>query len=164
MPVVWNPTEELVSTKMQGSWFTFKPNSRKVMENDKCQFIESNRKETGLVILPTQFDPISDHYVEGYEKTEEGKKILVTLKEQGIENLLAFHKDIIRNNQVALRKDIAKANPQGDPARLIALEMSKGEIESLKLVSKYQKANKDNADMKIKEIQKMLEEAGPIGD
>lgn len=164
MSIVWNPTKELVSTKMQGAWFTFKPDMKKAMDEDKCRFITEHRKNEGLVVLPNEFDPMSEHYIEGYEKTPDGIAILEQKRAEGIESLLAFHRDIVKNNQVSLRKDMARANPEGDSARLIALEMSPGEIRSLELIAKYQKAKQDAGDSRIKEIQKLLDAAGPIGE
>jgi hypothetical protein len=164
MPTVWNPTKETVVTKMQGSWFTFKPDAKKSMDEDKCRFITEHRKETGLVILSPEFDPMSESYTEGYDKTPEGQAKLEEYREQGINNMLAYHRDIIRNNQVSLRKDMAKANPTGDPSRMIALEMSKGERHSLEIVAKYQRAKQDQHDSKIKEIEALLDEVGPIGE
>lgn len=164
MAIVWNPTKESVSTKMQGSWFTFKPEQRKAMDDVKCRFIEEERKETGLVVLPSKFDPMADDYSEGFDKTEEGQAILETLRAKGIENLLAYHKDVIRNNQVSLRRDMAHKYPDGDSARLTAVEMSSGELASLQIVAKYQKAKSDVQDQKVKEINKLLDTVGPLGD
>lgn len=162
--VVWNPTQETVSTKMQGAWFTFKPEAKRVMDADKGRFITENRKETGLVVLPPQFNAQADEYIEGFDKSEEGLAILEKMRHQGIDNLVNHHRDIIKNNQVSLRKDMARANPNGDANRLIALEMSPGELASLQIVSKYQKAKQDFNDQKITEINKLLEQVGPVQD
>lgn len=164
MPLVYNPTKELVSTKMQGAWFTFKPEMKKSMDADKCRYIEEARKETGLVILPNEFDPQSEHYVEGYDKTPEGLAKLEECRLQGISNLLAHHYAIMKNNQVSLRRDMAHKYPDGDSKRLTALEMSSGELESLKLVAKYQQFKQDGANTKLQEINKLLENIGPISE
>ena len=164
MALVWNPTREIVSTKIAGSWFTFKPDTRKAMDEDKCRFISENRKDTGLVILPDQFDPLSEHHIPGFDDTAEGRAVLEQKAAEGIEGLLSFHKDIIRNNQVALRKDLATKYPNGDHGRMVALEMSSGEIHSLEMVAKYQKAKEDNKDAKLKEVQKLLDAVGPMAE
>lgn len=164
MGMVWNPTKETVTTKMQGNWFTFKPDMKKRMDDEKCKFITQERKETGLVILPAQFDGENENYIEGFEKTPEGVEVLEKLRNDGINNLLDFHRTIIRNNQVSLRRDMAHRYPDGDSQRLTMLEMSPGELKSLELVAKYQKEKQDKNAQKIKEINELLEIAGPIGD
>lgn len=164
MAIIWNPTKETISTRMQGAWFTFKPDVKKTMDDAKCRFIESERKDTGLVVLPDQFDPQSEAYVEHYDKTPEGTATLEQKREEGIRNLLDYHREIIRNNQVSLRRDLAHKYPDGDSKRLTALEMSKGEIESLQLIAKYQKSKMDGNEAKINEISKLLDLVGPIGE
>lgn len=164
MPVVWNPTEEFVNTKMQGSWFSFKPNQRKQMDQDKCNFINTNRQETGLVTLPDQFDPSSESFVEGFEKSQEGMAILGELKERGINSMVNFYLDIVKNNQVSLKRDLAKDSPGTDPMKLAALEASNGEIHAMQLVKKYQARKQDNQAKKLVEVQKLMEEIGPIAD
>lgn len=164
MPKIWNPTEELVNTKMQGSWFSFKPGQMKIMDQDKANFITTNRQETGLVVLPGIFDPNDDAYVEGYEKTQEGMKILEEFREKGIENLVQFHLDIIKNNQVFSKRDLAKENPGVDALKLAAIEASPGEIKAMQLVRKYQAKKQDTQAKRIAEVQKMMEEIGPISD
>ncbi len=163
-PVVLNPTQEVVTTKMQGAWFTFKPDSRKPMDEDKCRFIAESRKDTGLVILPDQFNSMSEAYIEGFDKTAEGKAILEAKRAEGIANLLDHHKDIIRNNQVSLRKDLVAKFPTGDQGRMALLEMSEGEQNSLRMVAKYQKSKQDVNDSRVKELEKLLAEAGPVSE
>lgn len=163
MARIWNPTEEVVSTCMQGAWFTFKPGSFKTMDENKALFVMSNRKETGLVVLDGKFDPSQeDKYVEGYEKTEDGKKHLVEKREEGITNLINHHMSIVRNNQVSLRNDLAVKNPAADPIRLAALEASKGELESMRLVAKYKGKNSQSDAKKVEEVEKLIKEIGPF--
>jgi hypothetical protein len=159
---VWNPTEEKVSTMMQGAWFTFAPGTFKTMDENKCNFIRTNRKETGLIVLADQFDPSSDQYIEGYEKTEEGKALLLQAKEDGINNLVEHHMSIVHNNQVSLRNDLAHKNPAADPVRLAGLQASKGELESMRLVAKYKGKASDSPAKKLDEITKLMEKIGPL--
>lgn len=165
MAKVWNPTEEPVTTKIFGSYFEFKPNSMKTITNEHiAKFIESNRKETGLVVLPPQFDPLAeDLYIEGYEKTPEGKAALAEKRKEGIQNLINFHTQIIYNNQVSLRNDLVHKDPHTDPVKLAAINASQGELESMRLVAKYQKLRLDGNDAQVKEVEKLMDQIGPIG-
>lgn len=160
MSRIWNPTEEKVVTMMQGAWFTFQPGSFKTMDETKAGFVRSNRKESGLVVLPDEFDPSSEKYVEGFEKTEEGKKILIEKREEGINNLIEYHMMIVKNNQVSLRNDLAHKNPAADPIKLAALEASSGEIASMQLVAKYKKRNNDSSAKKVEDIEKLMQQIG----
>lgn len=162
MPVVYNPTEEFVHTQLKGSWFAFKPGGTKIMDAHMCQFIKELRKGTGLTVLSDKFDPNSDAYIEGYKNTEEGQAELLAAKQEGIANLIAHHMEVVKNNQVSLRKDLAISNPSGDPQRLAALEASPGEIASMKLVSKYQKLKLDTKGQQVAEIEKLMQDIGTI--
>ena len=161
---VWNPTEEHVSTKIHGYWFSFPPGFKKSFQRPGMgQFIEQNRKETGLVILPPEFNPNSDQFVEGFENTPEGKKILAEKRETGINNLIEFHLAIVRNNQVCLAQDIARQYGSPETGRTMAkYEASKGELESMRLVAKYKGKSQGNAQKKAEEISKLMEQIGPI--
>ena len=164
MSRIWNPTEETVETKMFGSYFTFKPGQMKTMQEHFAKFIEMNRKETGLVTLPDEFDTMNEEtYIEGYDKTPEGKEILAKKKKQGIENLLAHYSQIVYNNQVSLRRDLAHKDPHTDAVKLSAINASSGELEAMRLVAKYQKLKLDDQGAKVSEVEKLMKEIGPIG-
>lgn len=160
---VYNPTEEKVATLVQGSWFTFAPGALKTMDQVKAQFIAMHRKETGLMIVyDDRFIANSDQYTPGFEKTAEGQAVLAPLREEGINNLISHHMEVIRNNQVSLRQDLAHKYPTADAAKLAAVNASKGEVESMRLVSKYKKKNKDNDAKRVDEITKLMDEIGPF--
>ena len=160
--VVWNPTEENISTKLHGAYFTFAPNAQKIMDENKCNFIETNRKEYGLVVLPDEFNRISEKFIEGYEKTEEGKKILAEARTKGFNNLIEFHMDIIKNNQVSLRNYLAPRSPGVDPARLASLNASEGEVRSMQLVAKYKGKSSTSAAQKAASVEKLMDQIGPM--
>lgn len=165
MPKVFNPTQETVETRLFGSYFSFKPGQMKNMQRNFCDFIQSDRKDTGLVVLPAQFDPMDEeNYVEGFEKTPEGKKIIAEKTEEGIRNLIDHHLWVIRNNQISLKKDLARHDPSNDPAKLASIEASKGEIESMRLVAKYKKLRLNSEEKRFSEVDKLLEEVGPLGN
>jgi hypothetical protein len=160
---VYNPTEETVATRIQGNWFTFAPGAIKTMEASRGEFVAMHRKETGLVVVrDTRFIAGLESYEPGFEKTEEGKKILAPLKEEGISNLINALMDKIRNNQVSLRQDLAHKYPSGDAAKLAALHASDAEIEAMRLVKKYKARNKDNDARKVDEVEKLMTEIGPF--
>jgi len=159
---VWNPTEEKVNTQIQGSWFSFQPGQFKNMDESKADFIRMNRKGTGLVVLPPQFDPFSDQFIENYEKTEEGKQVLLDKKEEGIRGLIEFHMEIVKNNQVSLRNDLAIKSPAADHVKLAALNASAGEIESMRLVAKYKGKASDSAAKKVDAIESLMDQIGPV--
>lgn len=160
--VVWNPTEETISTQLQGAWFSFKPNQMKIMDDHKCRFIESNRKGTGLVVLPDQFDKSHERYVEDFEKSEEGKEIMAQKRSEGISNLIEFHMAIVQNNQVSFRNDMASRYPSGDAVKLAALNASKGELESMRMVAKYKGKQSQNDAKKVEEVQDLMKTIGPF--
>jgi hypothetical protein len=161
---IWNPTEEHVSTKIHGNWFSWAPGAKKSMIGDaKAQFVEQERKETGLVVLPPQFNPNHEQYVEGYDKTEEGKKILAEKRETGINNLIEYHLNIVRNNQVCLAQDYARhyGSPEAG-SRMAKYDASKGEMDSMRLVAKYKGKSSTNAQKKAEDIEKLMDQIGPI--
>lgn len=159
---VWNPTEEEVSTRIQGSWFSFKPNQMKTMDVEKGAFIQTHRMETGLVVLPPEFCEVREEYKPGYEQTPEGKAILEQRRGEGVQHLIDFHMSIVKNNQVSLRQDLAHKYPSADFDKLAKLEASKGELESMRLVAKYSGKAPDSGKKKVDEIDKLMKQIGPV--
>jgi hypothetical protein len=169
MGFVMNVTKEPVHTQMRGSWFKFAPGQKKHMDQHMCSFIQEHRGDTGLVVLPSEFE--TRDYEDGpaswnaaFADSAEGKEILSKKTEEGITNLLRHHKNIIRNNQFSLRQELARKYPHGDSANLALLEMSDGEKESLQVIARYQKNKMDSDETKVREIKKLLEQAGPALD
>lgn len=166
MAKVWNPTEEKVVTKIFGNFFEFKPGQMKSMNKHLCDFIAEQRQSTGLVVLPAEFGPEEDNdaYIEGFEKTPEGKAILAEKKAAGIAALVKHHLGIVYNNQVSLRRDLSRHDPgNADPSRLASIEASKGEIESMRIVAKYKAMKLDGETKKASEVEKLMNEIGPVG-
>lgn len=160
---VYNPTEEEVTTVINGSFFSWKPGQIKQMRASQATFVDTNRKETGLMVISDpRFIPAEDAYVLNFDKTEEGKKILEPLRETGIKNLIDSLMYIIRNNQVSLRQDLANKYPTGDSAKLAASYASPAEINAMRMVVKYKKKNKDNAAKQADEVEKLMSEIGPF--
>ena len=149
MAIVWNPTQDHVEVKIVGKYFTFGPGKKKVMQDNIAHFISTDRKESGLTVLPPEFEEDAD-----YEKTTAGQEIMERLKEDSITHLVNHHRRIIANNQVSLKQDLDKANLKIDPSALV----SKGEIESMRIVAKYQRAKQDTEQVKMDEVKKLMQE------
>jgi hypothetical protein len=161
---VFNPTEEEVTTTINGSFFTWKPGQIKQMRAGQADFVDTNRKELGLMKLedPRFIPAEQEKYIPGFEKTDEGKKILEPLREKGINNLIDHLMEIIRNNQVSLRQDLANKYPTGDSAKLAAAYASPAELNAMRLVAKYKKKNNSNSAKQVEEIEKLMQEIGPF--
>lgn len=148
MPIVFNATEEKQTFRAFGSWFTFNPNQTKQMNEDISRFIAENRKEHGMMVLPDEFEDPE------YKLTEEGKTKLANIKSAGIFNFLTAQRDIIKNNQVHLRKDLEMANIKTDPA----VYATDSELKAMEYVAKYQKLDKDDAQEKIDKVKNLMKE------
>ena len=160
---VYNPTEEEITTTINGSFFTWKPGQIKQMRAGQADFVDTNRKETGLVkINDPRFVPSEDSYILNFDKTEEGKKVLEPLKEQGINNLVKHLMYIVRNNQVALRQDLANKYPTGDSAKLAASYASPAELDAMRKVVKYKKKTDSNDARQVEEVEKLMQQIGPM--
>lgn len=160
---VYNPTEEEVTTTINGHFFTWKPGQIKQMRAGQAMFVDTNRKETGLVTVEDpRFIPSEESYILNFDKTEEGKKVLEPLRERGIKNLIDNLMFVIRNNQVSLRQDLANKYPTGDSSKLAAAYASPAEVNAMRLVVKYKKKNKDNAAKQADEVERLMAEIGPF--
>jgi hypothetical protein len=161
---VYNSTEEEITTTIHGNFFTWKPGQIKQMRASAAQFVNTNRKDLGLVLIedPRFIPADQEAYIPGFEKTKEGQAILAPLKELGINNLINALSEVIRNNQVSLRQDLAAKYPTGDSGKMAAAAASKGEIEAMRLVAKYKKRTPDNVARQVDEIEKLMNEIGPV--
>ncbi len=160
---VYNPTEEEITTTINGNFFTWKPGQIKQMRAHQASFVDSSRQELGLVVISdARFIPSEDAYIMNFDKTEEGKQVLEPLREKGINNLIQHLSTVVRNNQVALRQDLANKYPTGDSAKLAAAHASPGELEAMRKIVKYKKKTKDNAAKQIEEVQNLMNQIGPF--
>lgn len=158
MPTVVNATKEEITIKVVGNYFKFGPEKSKVMNADIASWIQTNpgAKGCGLAVIP-------DLYQEGEEVEEVSsaelkarKDAQAELRAQACENALTEYLDkyrrVIYNNQVSLKQDLGKANIQADPS----VFASKGELEAMRLVAKYQKTAEDTEQLKIDEVKKLM--------
>lgn len=160
---VWNPTEEEITTTIHGSFFTWKPGQFKTMREPQARFVGMHRKEIGLVVIDdARFAAGNDDFQPGFEKSKEAEPILAPYREQGVANLINNLMEIIRNNQVSLRQDMAHRYPTADAAKLAAINASPAELNAMRLVAKYKKKNGENDAKKVDEVQKLMQEIGPF--
>lgn len=149
MPLVLNATNEEVSVKIAGNWFSFKPNTKKNMNESIARFISIDRKDSGLCVLPPEFEEDAD-----FEKTAEGKAILEDLKAATVKQYLDRFRAVIYNNQTSLRQDLEQKNLKVDPA----IMATDGEIAALKIIAKYKALEKDADQARVDEVKKLIEE------
>lgn len=154
MPVIANATQEIVTVKVAGNYFTFKPEQRRVIHNkDIANFIEMDLKHSGLAVLPelmTEDEEVTPEELE-QRKLEAQPKIDAIL-EEALNRYVAHHRQIIANNQIHMRRDLETANIKADPA----VFASQGELDSMRLVAKYQKRAEDAEQSKIDEVKKLM--------
>lgn len=150
---IFNTTSEIQKVKAAGNHFEFKPKEVKFFYNtDIAAFIADERKHQGLVALPDEF---LEH---GYEKTPEGELRLAEFEQAGLDAYLGHLRTVIANNQVSLRQDLEKANLKIDPALLA----SKGELEAMRTVAKYQRQEEDRAQQKVDEVKELMKKVGTV--
>ena len=156
MPTVVNVTEEPISVKVTGNWFSWKPHQERVIHNKSiANFIEMDCKDSGLAVLPELVADDEEITPEGLELRKlDMAETIATVKEQALERYVNKHRQVIYNNQVSLRRDLEQANIKADPASFA----SKGELDSMRLVAKYQKRSEDNEATKIAEVKKLMEQ------
>lgn len=161
---VFNPLLESVTTRVFGHYFTWKPGEVKQLRSHMVDFIDLNRREEGLVkVEDPRFIPSEvDHYIPGFEKTPEGQAVLKPYRERGINSYIEKLMDVVRNNQVALRQDLADRYPTGDSGKMAAAWASKGELEAMRNVVKYKGKTSDNAAKQIEEVEKIMQQVGPM--
>jgi hypothetical protein len=164
MPIAINVTEETITIPVVGGhYFTFKPGAKKTITNPAvANFIKQERKGQGIAILPDlrtaeEFeDPDSVTATELKERetaaAEETKKIMA----DALSDYTARLRSVIKNNQVSLARDLARANYKHGPEH----EMSDGELEAMKLLAKYDRKGKDAQQERLNEIEKLKKEIG----
>ena len=154
MPIVANCTQETITVKVAGNYFTFKPGQERVIHQEAiARFIEMDLKASGLVVLPalmTDDEEVTPEQLE--ERKLAGADHKKELLEQGLDRYVARHREVIYNNQVSLRRDLDMANIKVDPAA----HASKGELDAMRLVAKYQKRTEDAEQSKIDEVKKLM--------
>lgn len=149
--LVLNATNEKISIQALGNWFEFKPKQVKNLTHNLAMFIITERREKGLVHLPDAFEDPE------YKNTPDGKAEFALVEQRGIDSFCEALRRRIFNNQVSLRQDLEKGNMKIDPAVLA----SEGELEAMRLLSKYQQKDDDTAQKKADEVKELLKKITP---
>ena len=104
MALVMNASSKDQTVMVHGSWFTFKPQQIKELNDDKVHFLCEKSMHLGFVAVPEELADLDAR------SSAEGKKKLEALREQGISNRIR-HLEWLRNNEMrSLRKDMDKQN------------------------------------------------------
>lgn len=163
MPVVINVTEEEISIQARGHWFNWKPGQRKTIRDEKlAKFIEMDRRGYGLAVLPDLTTTEEDNGdVEVTDETIAERKLARAAEEKiatkaALDAYVFRHREIIKNAQVSLARDLQRADYKYD----VAHEMSDGELNAMRTVAKYEKKGKDAAQERINEIEKLKKQIG----
>lgn len=154
MPTVANCTQETITVKIAGNYFTFKPLQERVIHNESiARFIEMDLKDSGLVVLPVLVKDDEEVTPEELEQRKiDGAEAKKALLEQGLDRYVARYRQVVANNQIHLRRDLEIANIKADPAVFASV----GELEAMRLVAKYQKRSEDAEQAKIDEVKKLM--------
>lgn len=140
--LLYNATNEEQSVKAFGNWFSFKPKQIKSINDQFGRFIVMDKKEYGIVDLPEEM------LDEEYKKSEAGQALLREKTEQGIQQRVNFLKLMVYNAEVSLRRDLDRNNDKSDHRA----QMTKGEIEAMRRLVEYQKADEDQIKAQVDEI------------
>lgn len=157
MPRVINATEETISIKLCGNYFTFKPGASKNMKPELANFIQMDRRDSGLAVVPDLFGEdvdmaeMSDEQVQA--RKDELKEIEATAKEEALRAYLQKYRQVIANNTIHLRRDLEQANIKAAPESFV----SDGELEAMRIVSRYQKKDEDKDQLRADEARKLIE-------
>ena len=150
--LVMNASSQEQSVRVYGSWFTFKPDQIKEMNEDKGLFLTIQCNYLGFVGLPDKINEDID-----FKNSDEGKQIIANAKKQGIMNRIQYLERLKQNELVSLQRDIDRAGLKYD-ARL---EMSSGMMKNLEELAGYKSKQQDQNQEKldrIAEIEKLLGE------
>lgn len=155
MPIVVNATQEKITLQLQGNYFTWEPGKEKVIHNESlARFIETNRPESGLAVLPDvmggEESLSTEEYAERMKEHNERKKEACEL---ALNRYIEGLRKVIYNNQVSLRRDLEQANIKASPESFA----SEGELEAMRLVAKYKRSEDDKAAKRVEEAKKLME-------
>lgn len=163
MPIVINVTDEEISIQARGHWFNWKPGQRKTIRDEKlAKFIELDRRGYGLAVLPDLTSQEEDdgdvavteaQIAERKKEREAAEKIAVSA---ALDAYVARHREIIKNAQVSLARDLAHKDYKYDAAK----DYSDGELAAMRLVAKYDKKGKDAAQERFEEIKRLEKQIG----
>lgn len=149
MPLIMNTTNEEQHVTVFGKHFTFKPKQIKNMNESFAKYLATERLDQGIIGLDDRFEEDTE-----FKNTEEGKALLEQAEERGIKSYVDFHRSIVANNQISLRRDLEKAGIKAGPE----VYASPGELRSARIVASYGKADADQAQKNADEMKKLVSE------
>lgn len=158
MPLAINATEETVVIQAAGNYFTFKPGQERTIRSPEiANFIQTERRGFGIAIVPDVLsteEDAGDVEVSAEElasRHEARKAMKKEACDQALRDYISRKREIIKNNQVSLARDLARADYKYGPEH----EISDGELEAMELVAKYDSKGKDADQAKLDRIEKL---------
>lgn len=148
MPIVYNPTTEVVKVQAFGNYFAFNPGQMKVMQPDIAQFLSIDKAYLGFVTLPEEV--LED------KEAPESKRLIEEAKKIGINNRISHLKRIITNLEVGLRRDLEMANIKTDPLKYA----TEGELAAYRELAKYKSTQEDEGKKRAEEIEELKKVLG----
>lgn len=147
MALVMNASTETVEFKVYGNHFTLKPGQIKTFQDHMARFVAINdtTKGLGLITLPDELEDLD------YRSSPEGKTILDTKREEGINNRITCLRAVIYNNQVSLRQDLERSNIKADPRAFATAH----EVKAYEELVKYQAKQDDEEQSKVARIKEL---------
>lgn len=158
MPIVINATQEEITIKIVGNYFKFAPGKSKTMSKDLATWIQTSEgaKGCGLAVCPDiyqegeELDDVTEADLKARQKAHEELKIEAC--SNALLDYIERYRRVIYNNQISLKQDLAKANNPADPSAFV----TKGELDAMRLVAKYQKRAEDKTQENIDEVKKLM--------
>jgi hypothetical protein len=158
MALVINATEENITIQVGGNYFTWKPAQEKRIQNESiANFIATSKRGCGLAVLPdlTSLDEDNGDIEVTEEQMTARRTAMTEAKKNALRDALdayvAAKREVIKNNQVSLARDLARADYKYGPEH----EMTDGELDAMRLVAKYERKGKDASEDRLKEIDQL---------
>jgi hypothetical protein len=131
--IVYNALDKVVHVQAFGNHFSFKPHQIKSMRAELGGWIVQQKGYLGLVDLPPQFEDAE------YRESEEGKAILASKRQEGLNKKIMALKQQVNNLQVALAYDLQLADMKAD----INTFATDGDINAMEELLTYQRELQD---------------------
>ena len=156
MSLVINATQETITLRLRGNYFSWKPNQKKIIRDEElAHFIKTERSDSGLAVISElikEDEDVTPEELELRKANAVGEE--VTEVKAALDRYVMKHRRVIENNQIHLRRDLEQKNIKADPA----VFASSGELDSMRLVAKYQRQAEDAEANKIDEVKKLMEQ------
>jgi len=143
--LLYNATKMKQSVQAFGNWLTFGPEQIKMVGDEIGKFIVLEKKQYGIVELPSEFEDPS------YKESEEGKAMLAEKTAEGRSNRITHLKRLVHNEEVSLKQDLEKAGIKVNP------NVFSGDtyLSALHELNEYKRAKEDDEKNRLAEIQRL---------